>query len=149
FGSFTGKDVRTKKAVVSITGAGGAKITSGTADEIVVRVPGAGSFDGRELKGKTATVDITGLGSVVVNASESLTAKIAGLGSVRYIGTPKVDKSGSGMGSVSALKVAADAPKTPAAPTPPAKVDQREERIRQLEADLKRLQDELSNLKKR
>ncbi|MBT3383490.1 MAG: DUF2807 domain-containing protein [Prolixibacteraceae bacterium] len=72
----------------------------GVAENLDVKVSGAGHIDASELKTKNVTIKIEGVGTGSVYATETLNAKIEGVGKVKYRGEPKVTKSIEGLGSV-------------------------------------------------
>lgn len=143
-GSFTGKGLQTKRAVLVAQGSNKIDL-SGTADEQVITIQGGATFDGRNLKGMQGTVSMSGSGEVFVNVTDTLKATVFGSGSVRYLGSPKVEDHTVGGGTIQAVKAGE---KPSVKPTPKVVPDPKEEKIRQLEAELKKLQEELNKLKK-
>lgn len=72
----------------------------GVADQLDIKISGAGHIDADELKAKDVSVRIEGVGTGSVYAEETLYTKIEGVGRVRYRGNPKVTKDIEGLGSV-------------------------------------------------
>lgn len=86
---------------IDIEGAANLK-ASGTLDELIVQMSGAGHADLRQLVAKDATVTVDGVGSVYVNSTESLDATMNGVGAILYSGTPReVNTAMRGLGTIS------------------------------------------------
>jgi hypothetical protein len=74
---------------------------SGQANQIDIRVSGAGLVDASKLKASNASINISGSGNVHVFASNELIANISGSGNVVYAGNPKsVRQRSSGAGRI-------------------------------------------------
>ena len=87
---------------VEVIGEGGVLITlNGVADELSVKLSGAGHVDADELKADDVKVKIEGVGTGSVYATKKLYTEIDGVGKVWYKGNPEVTKDIEGLGSVS------------------------------------------------
>jgi len=94
-------DLALKAADVRVKGEGGVLFElDGVADNLNVKLSGAGHFDADELKTKHVTIKIEGVGTGSVYATETLNTKIEGVGKVRYRGNPEVTKNIEGLGKV-------------------------------------------------
>lgn len=94
-------DLDLKADDVEIIGEGGVLVNlNGVADNLDVRLSGAGHVDAEELRVDHAHFEIEGVGTGAVHAVETLYAKIEGVGKIRYIGNPKVTRDIEGLGSV-------------------------------------------------
>ena len=94
-------DLELKGDDVEIIGEGGVLVNlNGVADNLDVRLSGAGHVDAEELRVDHAHFKIEGVGTGSVHAVETLYAKIEGVGKIRYIGNPKVTRDIEGLGSV-------------------------------------------------
>jgi hypothetical protein len=58
----------------------------GVADDLSVRISGAGEFSGGDLHSQTAEVRISGMGSATVWVDKELDASISGAGDVKGVG---------------------------------------------------------------
>jgi hypothetical protein len=85
-----------------LSGAGSVD-ADGVADDLSVRISGAGEFSGGDLHSQTADIHISGMGSATVWVDKELDASISGAGSVNYYGDPSVQKQISGAGDVKGL----------------------------------------------
>lgn len=95
-------NLKLKARDVDVIGEGGVLITlNGVADELSVRLAGAGHVDADELKAEDVKVKIEGVGTASVYATEKLYTEIDGVGKVWYKGNPSVTKNIEGLGSVS------------------------------------------------
>ncbi len=95
-------DLKLKARNVDLIGEGGVVISlNGVADELSVRLVGAGHVDADELKAEDVKVQIEGVGTASVYATEKLDTQIEGVGKVWYKGNPSVTKNIEGLGSVS------------------------------------------------
>jgi len=94
-------DLKMKARDIDVIGEGGVLVDlSGVADELSVRLSGAGHVDAEELKADDVKVKIEGVGTASVNATEKLYTEIDGVGKVWYKGDPIVTKDIEGLGSV-------------------------------------------------
>lgn len=73
----------------------------GTTGSLDVAVNGSGNFAGEDLVASIGEAASNGSGSILINATDGLTARVSGSGSIRYLGEPVLDESVSGSGSVS------------------------------------------------
>lgn len=95
-------NLKMKARDVEVIGEGGVLVTlNGVADELSVRLSGAGHFDADELKAEDVKVKIEGVGTASVYATDKLYTQIDGVGKVWYKGNPQVTKDIEGLGSVS------------------------------------------------
>jgi hypothetical protein len=88
---------------VHITGSGKVEAESGAIREQRITLSGAGDYRAADVSSVTTDARITGSGSMLVRASERLSAHISGSGSVSYAGHPKVETSITGSGRVRPL----------------------------------------------
>ncbi len=83
---------------------GGAECNlSGSAQDVTVRVDGAGSVDLADFKSNNSTVVINGAAEVRLWVTDRLEAEISGAGSVRYYGSPQVSQKVDGIGTIRSL----------------------------------------------
>jgi len=95
-------DLKMKAREVDVIGEGGVLVSlSGVADELSVKLSGAGHVDADELKAEDVRIEIEGVGTASVYATKELYTKIEGVGKVWYKGNPSVTKDIEGLGSVS------------------------------------------------
>jgi len=87
---------------VHISGLGSIHV-SGSVNQLILHISGAGSLKGEELKTSQARADISGTGSAMLWVTDTLTANISGLGSISYYGNPVVRKEVSGVGTLHSL----------------------------------------------
>jgi hypothetical protein len=74
---------------------------SGRLDHLVLTISGAGNAKLGDLVTTAAVVSLTGAGNVVVQPKQSLHAEISGMGAVRYIGDPPdITRNITGMGTI-------------------------------------------------
>lgn len=94
-------DMELKADFLKITGEGGVVFDlEGVAEELDIKISGAGHVDAGQLKSKHVTFKVEGVGTGSVHASETLNAKIEGVGRIKYSGDPQVNKSIEGVGAV-------------------------------------------------
>lgn len=95
-------DLKMKAREVDVIGEGGVLVSlSGVADELSVKLSGAGHVNADELKAEDVRIEIEGVGTASVYATDELYTKIEGVGKVWYKGNPSVTKDIEGLGSVS------------------------------------------------
>ena len=73
---------------------------SGVADNLDVRLAGAGHINASELRAGDVNFTIEGVGTGTVHATRTLNARIKGAGKLTYRGNPRVTKTIEGVGSV-------------------------------------------------
>lgn len=73
---------------------------SGVADNLDVRLAGAGHINASELRAGNVNFTIEGVGTGTVHATRTLNAHIKGAGKLTYRGNPRVTKTIEGVGSV-------------------------------------------------
>jgi hypothetical protein len=73
---------------------------SGVADNLDVRLAGAGHINASELRAGNVNFIIEGVGTGTVHATRTLNAHIKGAGKLTYRGKPRVTKTIEGLGSV-------------------------------------------------
>ena len=76
---------------------------SGLANNVDIKISGAGDLDAKKLKTRNTSIDISGAGSAIVYAKKILNIEVSGAGSVKYKGNPKVKKIINGAGSVTEI----------------------------------------------
>ena len=95
-------NLKMKARDIDVIGEGGVLITlNGVADQLSVRLSGAGHVDADELKAEEVKINIEGVGTGSVYATKKLYTQIDGVGKVWYKGNPIVTKDIDGLGSVS------------------------------------------------
>ena len=72
----------------------------GVADNLSVKISGAGHVNARELTAKEVTIRVEGVGFGSVYATNLLDVKIEGVGKVTYKGNPDIKRIISGLGKV-------------------------------------------------
>ncbi len=91
-------------AVLDLRLDGGADCSmSGSAQDVTVRVDGAGSVDLKDLQSSTSEVVINGASEARLWVTEKLNAEINGAGSIRYYGSPQVSQNIQGIGTIRSL----------------------------------------------
>ncbi len=95
---------------------GSAEVTAtGTADEVILGLSGAGDANLEAVKSRSARVEVSGSADATIAPTESARLEISGSGDVRLLTNPKsleTDISGAG-------RVTQGAPAAPAPPEPP------------------------------
>lgn len=94
--------VDTPSLTTTVTGTGTVHLT-GTAEEHVISLPGAGSVEAADLQTDRTSIEIFGSGNAKVHANETLRVRITGAGTVLYAGNPQVEQTITGTGSVRKL----------------------------------------------
>ncbi len=89
-----------------VSGRGTFRLT-GRAEQVRLRISGAGDVEAGELASDEAEVRISGQGNVTVRVARALDVRISGLGNVRYHGDPAVTQQISGSGTVTRIAEAA------------------------------------------
>ena len=94
-------EMNVKADNMEITGEGGFLFElEGVANNLGVKISGAGHVDANELKAQNVDFRIEGFGTGSVHAVKELNARIEGVGKIRYKGDPKVTQYIDGLGSV-------------------------------------------------
>ncbi len=92
------------KTKLILNGAGEVE-ASGTVDEVIAQVNGAGSVDLEHLVATDADVSVHGTGNISVQATGRLKAEINGVGNIEYLGKPRdLDTAIHGVGSIEQKK---------------------------------------------
>jgi len=81
-------------------------MAAGTADDLRLRISGAGEINAAELDARRVRAEISGSAQVAAWAREALEARITGSGAVRYFGDPALTKRVAGSGVVQRLGAA-------------------------------------------
>ncbi|MDA3937324.1 MAG: DUF2807 domain-containing protein [Actinomycetota bacterium] len=92
-------DVEVTKLKAVVAGSGDFTVR-GSAEDVEVRIAGAGSFRGVELDSQDVRVSIGGAGKASVKAAKTLDIQIGGAGSVEYVGTPALTQKIGGIGKI-------------------------------------------------
>jgi hypothetical protein len=91
-------NISAKKISADLSSSGDA-LLSGNADSITISASSSADLKAKDLTVRNANIDASSSAEVVLNVTESLTAKASSSGSVSYYGNPKnvqADKSSSG-----------------------------------------------------
>lgn len=100
------EDLRADELVVRVSGAGQFRLT-GSIERQDLNVSGSAKYEAFGLECRDARVHISGSAEVDLRATVSLDIHISGAGSVRYTGEPSVEKSITGAGRVEKVQAAA------------------------------------------
>lgn len=92
-------DLDAESVTARIEGSGDITL-AGAADKQSLTIEGAGDIDASGVEAVDAVALIEGSGTIVVNATESLTATIDGSGTIRHSGGAAVEKNISGSGDI-------------------------------------------------
>jgi len=84
---------------VSLAGAGNFDL-SGTADNAIIEMAGAGRLNALDLQTRSASINIAGAGTARISCSDSLRVVAAGVGTVEYRGSPSIDITRGGLVTV-------------------------------------------------
>ncbi|KQW46669.1 MULTISPECIES: head GIN domain-containing protein [unclassified Roseateles] len=90
-----------RQITFAISGAGDGRL-GGRVDDLALQISGKGKVSAERLQAQRARVNVSGIGNVALWVTDDLAAHISGIGSVDYYGNPAVQRSVSGMGSISA-----------------------------------------------
>ena len=93
------QNVAAKSFHTELSGSGRVE-ASGTAQEVELRISGAGSLWFEELKATRCKARISGTGKIRIHATESLETSVSGVGSVYYKGDPQLSGRTSGSGRI-------------------------------------------------
>ncbi len=84
---------------VEVDGAGDIE-ASGSVDNLIATIQGAGDAHLFDLEARTATVTVQGAGDADVNVTDRLDVSVQGAGDVRYLGRPAVHQTVEGAGDI-------------------------------------------------
>lgn len=86
-GTIAGSEIHAEKAIATIQGSGGIRLT-GKGAEINALVSGSGDIFAEDFPASRANATIKGSGEIKVNASDTFEGDISGSGDISYAGNP-------------------------------------------------------------
>ena len=89
-------------SLAATLGGAGTLTLTGSVNEQVVTISGAGNYQAAELSSTSAVINVRGAGDADVSANGTLDANISGAGDITYSGSPTVTQNITGSGSVTA-----------------------------------------------
>ncbi len=91
--------VNAATAEIDVSGAAEINI-SGTAENFLLELSGAGELEGKYLLCKNADIEISGAGEASISVTDVLSVDISGVGEVEYYGSPVVINDLSGIADI-------------------------------------------------